>query len=75
MPLPNVLPGYEASSWSGFVVLKNPPVEIIEKLNRELNADAVDPAIQARSLDLGGAPVAGAADFGRTIKAAGLTGV
>ena len=73
------------SSWSGFVVPKNTPVEIIEKLNRELNAAAADSAIRARFLYLGGAPVAGSpADFGRIIaddvakwakvKAAGLTG-
>ena len=47
-PLADVLPGYEASSWSGFVVPKNTPVEIIDKLNRELNLAAADSAIQAR---------------------------
>ena len=85
-PLADVLPGYEASSWSGFVVPKNTPVEIIDTLNRELNAAAADPAIQARFADLGGPAVTGSpADFGRiiavdvakwakVIKAAGLTG-
>lgn len=85
-PLADVLPGYEASSWSGFVVPKNTPVEIVDKLNRELNAAAADPVIQARFADLGGPAVAGSpADFGRiiaddvakwakVIKAAGLTG-
>ena len=78
--------GYEASSWSGFVVPKNTSVEIIDKLNQELNAAAADPAIQARFADLGGPPVTGSpADFGRiiagdvakwakVIKTAGLTG-
>ena len=67
-PLADVLPGYEASSWSGFVVPKNTPVEIIDKLNRELNAAAADPAIQARFADLGGPAVTGSpADFGRII--------
>ena len=85
-PLADVLPGYEASSWSGFVVPKNTPVEIIDKLNHELNAATADPAIQARFADLGGPPVTGSpADFGRiiagdvakwakVIKTAGLTG-
>ena len=53
-PLADVLPGYEASSWSGFVVPKNTSVEIIDKLNHELNAAAADPAIQARFADSGG---------------------
>ena len=85
-PLADVLPGYEASSWSGFVVPKNTSVEIIDKLNHELNAAAADTAIQARFADLGGPPVTSSpADFGRiiaddvakwakVIKAAGLTG-
>jgi tripartite-type tricarboxylate transporter receptor subunit TctC len=85
-PLADVLPGYEASSWSGFVVPKSTPVEIIDKLSRELNAAAADPVIQARFADLGGPAVTGSpADFGRiiaddvakwakVIKAAGLTG-
>jgi tripartite-type tricarboxylate transporter receptor subunit TctC len=85
-PLADVLPGYEASSWSGFVVPKTTPVEIIDQLNRELNAAAGDPVIQARFADLGGPAVTGSpADFGRiiaddvakwakVIKAAGLTG-
>ena len=85
-PLADVLPGYEASSWSGFVVPKNTPADIIDKLNRELNVAAADAAIQARFADLGGPPVMGSpADFGRiisndvakwakVIKAAGLTG-
>jgi tripartite-type tricarboxylate transporter receptor subunit TctC len=84
--LADVLPGYEASSWSGFVVPKSTPVEIIDRLNRELNAAAADPVIQARFADLGGPAVTGSpADFGRiiaddvakwakVIKAAGLTG-
>ena len=85
-PLAEVLPGYEASSWSGFVVPKNTAVEIIDKLNQKLDAAAADPAIQARFSDLGGPAVTGSpADFGRiiaddvakwakVIKAAGLTG-
>jgi tripartite-type tricarboxylate transporter receptor subunit TctC len=85
-PLADVLPGYEASSWSGFVAPRSTPAEIIDKLNKELNAAAADPDVQARFADLGAPPVAASpADFGRiiagdvakwakVIKAAGLTG-
>ena len=84
-PLADVLPGYEASSWSGFVVPRNTPAEIIGKLNKELNAAAVDPAVQARFVGLGApAFVGSASDFGsiiaadvekwsKVIKSAGLT--
>jgi tripartite-type tricarboxylate transporter receptor subunit TctC len=80
------VPGYEASGWFGVGAPSNTPVEIIDKLNHELNAAAADAAIQARFADLGGPPVTGSpADFGRiiaddvakwakVIKAAGLTG-
>jgi tripartite-type tricarboxylate transporter receptor subunit TctC len=57
--LPNVptvgdfLPGYEASGWQGVVAPKNTPTEIIEKLNKELNAALADPKIKARIAELG----------------------
>jgi tripartite-type tricarboxylate transporter receptor subunit TctC len=67
-PLANFLPGYEAGTWNGLCAPKNTPTEIIETLNREINAALADPKIQARFLDLG-APVIGgsAAAFGRII--------
>ena len=57
-PLADVLPGYERAGGQ-FVVPKNTPVEIIDKLSRELNAAAADPVIQARFADLGGPAVTG----------------
>jgi tripartite-type tricarboxylate transporter receptor subunit TctC len=46
--------GYEASAWFGVGVPKNTPVEIVEKLNREISAGLADPKIKARLADLGG---------------------
>ena len=48
------LPGYEATSWFGIGAPKNTPPEIIEKLNKEINAGLADPTISARLKDLGG---------------------
>ena len=62
------LPGYEASSWNGLTAPKNTPPEIIEKLNREINAAMADPKIKSRIVDLGGPPIIGSpADFGKII--------
>jgi tripartite-type tricarboxylate transporter receptor subunit TctC len=64
------LPGYEASGWYGVVVPKGTPPEIIEKLNKEINAALVDPAINQRLTDLGCAVFAGSpAEFGAFIAA------
>ena len=62
------LPGYEASGWFGIGAPKNTPVEIIEKLNREINAGLAEPKMEARLADLGGTPLLGSpADFGKLI--------
>jgi tripartite-type tricarboxylate transporter receptor subunit TctC len=42
------LPGYEASAWHGLGAPRNTPVEIIDKLNSEINAALADPKIKAR---------------------------
>src|SRR5260370_41020864 len=42
------VPGYEASSWYGVGAPKNTPSEIIDKLNREINARLADATIKAR---------------------------
>jgi len=64
------LPGFEASNWFGIVAPKNTPPEIIEKLNKEINAALAEPDIKARLADLGAAPLAGSpADFGKFITA------
>src|SRR5262249_55280607 len=48
------LPGDEASTWYGLGAPKNTPAEIVEKLNREINAALADPKLKARLADLGG---------------------
>ncbi len=60
--------GYEASSWHGVGVPKNTPAEIVEKLNKEINAGLADPKIKARIADLGGVPMPMTpADFGQFV--------
>jgi Tripartite tricarboxylate transporter family receptor len=48
------VPGYEASYWAGIGAPKATPAEIVEKLNKEINAGLADPKIKARLPDLGG---------------------
>jgi tripartite-type tricarboxylate transporter receptor subunit TctC len=61
-------PGYEASTWSGVGAPKGTPAEIIEKLNKEINAALADHKIKGRLADLASAPLVGsAADFGKLI--------
>ena len=62
------VPGYEASAWFGVGAPKNTPAEIVEKLNKEINAALADPNMKARLADLGGTALAGSpADFGKLI--------
>jgi len=62
------LPGYEASAWYGIAAPKGTPSEIIEKLNKEMNAGLADPAVKARLAELGGTVIPGSpADFGRLL--------
>jgi len=62
------VPGYEASYWYGLGAPKDTPAEVIDKLNREINAVAVDPLIKARLASLGVDPVLmTSAEFGKFI--------
>ena len=62
------VPGYEASQWYGFAAPKNTPVEIVDRLNKEINAGIADPGMKARLAAIGGEPLPGSpADFGRLI--------
>jgi tripartite-type tricarboxylate transporter receptor subunit TctC len=62
------VPGYEASFWLGVGAPKATPAEIVEKLNKEVNAALDDPKMKARLADLGGTPLVGSpADFGKLI--------
>jgi tripartite-type tricarboxylate transporter receptor subunit TctC len=51
------LPGYEASGWFGLGAPRNTPAQIINTLNREINAGLADATIKARIADLGGSPM------------------
>jgi len=60
------VPGYEASAWFGVGAPRNTPVEIIHKLNKEINAGVADPKTKARLTDLGGIALRGSpSDFGK----------
>jgi tripartite-type tricarboxylate transporter receptor subunit TctC len=62
------LPGYEASFWHGLGAPKGAPAEIVDKLNKEVNAALADPMIKVQLAGLGGAVLPGSpADFGNLI--------
>ncbi len=62
------LPGFEASAWLGLGAPKNTSAEIVDKLNKEINAALVDPRMKARLADLGLTGLPGSpADFGKLI--------
>jgi tripartite-type tricarboxylate transporter receptor subunit TctC len=62
------VPGYEASTWYGIGAPKNTPAEIVNKLNKDINAGLADPKMKARLADLGGTVLSGSpADFGKLI--------
>jgi tripartite-type tricarboxylate transporter receptor subunit TctC len=72
LELPNLptlnefVPGYEASAWYGVSAPKDTPTDVIEKLNRDINAALADPKVKARLLELGCTLLGGSpADFGR----------
>src|SRR5262245_11706701 len=62
------VPGYEASAWFGVGAPKATPAEVVEKLNKEINAGLADPKMKARLADLGGTVLVGSpAEFGTFI--------
>jgi tripartite-type tricarboxylate transporter receptor subunit TctC len=62
------VPGYEAVGWTGLGAPRNTPPEVVETLNREINAAFADPRFKARLAELGGIPLIGsAAEIGRFI--------
>jgi len=59
------VPGYEGIGWQGVGAPRNTPAEIIDKLNKEINAGLDDPRMKARVADLGGTVfISSPADFG-----------
>lgn len=78
------LPGYEADAWIGIGTPRGTPVEVIAKLNKEINVGLTDPQITARIADLAGTPFIASPDeldklvieytdkWGKVIHAAGI---
>jgi tripartite-type tricarboxylate transporter receptor subunit TctC len=65
------VPGYEASGFAGIGVPRNTPLEIIDLLNKEINAGLADGKIKARIVELGGTVVGGSpAQFAATLSEA-----
>src|SRR5262249_28187816 len=66
----DVVPGYEASTFHGVGAPRNTPPDIVNKLNREINAVLAEPGMQARVAEWGAAVLPGSpADFGKFIAA------
>jgi tripartite-type tricarboxylate transporter receptor subunit TctC len=53
--------GYEASTWYGVGAPKSTPADVVDKLNKEINAGLADPKLKARLTDLGGMMLTGSA--------------
>ena len=62
------VPGYEVSTWYGLCARMGTPAEVIDKINKEINAGLADPTMKARLADLGGVAIAGSpGDFGKLV--------
>jgi tripartite-type tricarboxylate transporter receptor subunit TctC len=62
------VPGYETSFWSGMAAPKNTPIEIIDRLNKDINAALASPVMKARLADMGATVLPGSpAEFGKLI--------
>ena len=62
------VPGFEAGGWQGVCAPSKTSAEIVDKLNREINAVLADAKLRARLVELGGQPTPGTpADFGKFI--------
>ncbi|MCC6778402.1 MAG: tripartite tricarboxylate transporter substrate binding protein [Hyphomicrobiales bacterium] len=67
-PLGDSVPGYEASAWLGIGAPKGTPRDIVERLNREINASLATAEMKARFAGFGDAPFASSpADFGKLL--------
>jgi tripartite-type tricarboxylate transporter receptor subunit TctC len=61
-PIADTLPGYEAAAWFGFVAPKGTPADVVERLNREINAVLAEETIKTRLADLASTPMIVAPD-------------
>jgi tripartite-type tricarboxylate transporter receptor subunit TctC len=66
----DTVPGFEASTWQGIGAPKNTPADIVDSLNKQINAALADSGIRARLADLGSVPMPmSSADFEKLIVA------
>jgi tripartite-type tricarboxylate transporter receptor subunit TctC len=64
------VPGFEASVRYGIVAPRSTPIEIVDKLNKEINAALTDPGMKARLAEIGAVPIPMTpAEFGNVIAA------
>ena len=64
------VPGYVVTGWLGIGAPKNTPAEIIDRLNKEMNAVLADPDTLTRLANVGSEPFSGSpADFGKFLAA------
>jgi tripartite-type tricarboxylate transporter receptor subunit TctC len=64
----DVVPGYEAGQWYGLSAPAKTPSEIVDKLNREINAALTDPGMKAKFAGIGGEPLpTSVAEFGKLV--------
>ena len=64
----DTVPGFEASAWFGIGVPKGTPGNIVEKINKSVNAALADAKMKMRLAELGGIPMGGTpADFGKVM--------
>jgi tripartite-type tricarboxylate transporter receptor subunit TctC len=62
------IPGFEANGWSGLSAPRNTPIDIIDRLNQQINAGLADPKLKAQLADLGATPMPMTpSDFGKFI--------
>jgi tripartite-type tricarboxylate transporter receptor subunit TctC len=67
-PIGQFVAGYETSNWYGLGVPRGTPTDIIERLNKEVNAGLADPRLKARLNEVGGTVLSGSsADFAKHI--------
>src|SRR2546426_843383 len=57
--------GYEASTWAGLAAPRSTPAEIVDKLNKEINAGLADPKVTSSLADIGGIVLPGSSTIGR----------
>jgi tripartite-type tricarboxylate transporter receptor subunit TctC len=62
------VPGYEASGWFGVGAPRNTQADIVDRLNKEINAGLADPKLKAKLANLGASAFVGSpADFGKLV--------